>query len=397
MSQTLAEIRTSFSADFPDSKLLIAPAGRKIPIPKHLCKPGLNEAEAVFIVNGCKDLPGSQVNLDEFLQQFSPLARVAKAKKFLTSDTIPGTTQPLHLLGSGGSEVNVWGGTNSLPAFRLSELGSLAIRENRQLEPELAARYQNNFSILTAAFFGLTNDELREQMGLIPSDILVRIPDDCFASLVDVLAVDGLILELSSRLGVDPPSAVVIQGDAVSMQSLCLFDEYAAMNPDRIFNADVARLVGTLSSPDHEGHHANYLMTTPGIDRSYQGRDYAAGDYGDNGRERRWEIWYEPEISQFRMESSTGGLKQGESLVFSGDNNRSLSVSLRNGGFMVEAARRAARFNRGNPLEDTGFRVVGEGKRLDGINPQTGQIETGAALSGLTAAINQFFGQLLNE
>ena len=64
---------------------------------------------------------------------------------------------------------------------------------------------------------------------------------------------------------------------------------------------------------------------------------------------------------------------------------------------MVEAARRAARFNSGKPLEDNGFRIVGEGKRLDGIIPQTGRLETGAALSGLISAINQFLRQLSEE
>lgn len=397
MSKTLAEIRADFRAGFPDSQLSIAPADQKIPIPVHLRKPGLDEAEAVFIARGCEGLPGSKVALDEFLHQFVPVVKVAKAKEFLTSDITPGTTAPLLLIGDGGAEINVWGGTNSKSAVRLSTLGSVAIRENRQLTLEEATRYQNIFYNLTSAFFGLGNDEVREKVGVPPQENLLRIPDDCFASLVDVLAVDRLILELSARLGVDPPPAVVIQGDAASIQSLALLDEYAAMHPDRSFFADVARLVGTLSAPDSQGHHANYLMTTPGIDRDNQSRNFAAGDYGENGRERNWDMWDEPEISPYRMENFIGELKQGETLVLADDHSRSLSISLRNGGFMVEAARRAARTGRGQPFEDAGIRIVGDGKRLDGINPQTGRLETGAALSGLTAAINQFFSRLPAE
>ena len=401
MNQTLAEIRANFRANFSQSELTVAPEGQKVSIPDHLQKPGLTEAEAVFIAKGCESLPGSQVTLGEFLRHFTPPAGIADAAEFLTSDTTPGTTQFLHLVGKGGAEINVRGGTNSKPAVSLSELGSLGIREGRQLSPQEATEYQNNFFDLTAAIFGLTNEDIRVQMRLTPQDALVRIPDDCFASLVDVLAVDGLILKLSDLLGIDPPPAVVIQGDAASVQSLSLLDEYAAMHPGRTFCADVARVVGKLSAPDPEGHHANYLMTTPGVDKDCHFRAFAAGDYGENGRERDWGQWLKtfnmPVSSSFRMEDSTGELKPGETLVLAGDNSRSLSISLRNGGFMVEAARRAARFNSGKPLEDNGFRIVGEGKRLDGIIPQTGRLETGAALSGLISAINQFLRQLSEE
>lgn len=403
MRKTLAEIRAEFRADFPGSKLSIAPAGQKIPIPDHLRKPGLDEVEAVFIAGGCEGLPGSQIFLAEFLNKFNLPAGVnlEDARNFLTSDAVPGSIKPLELWGDGGAEIMVWGGANSKPAVRLSSLGSTAIKEERQLNNQGAAEYQDAFYTLTAAFFGFSDDELRKQMELSQKDILVRIPDDCFASLVDGLALDGLILELSKKLGVAPPTAVVIQGDAASLQSLSLFDEYAAMYPDRRFCADVARIVGGLSGPDSEGHHANYLMTTAEIDKDCQSRDFAAGDYGENGRERLWDDWNRvfdmPIISRFRLENPGGELKPGETLVLANDNKRSLSIILKNGGFMVEAARRAARTARNSPLEDTGTRVIGDGKRLDGINPETGQLETGAALSGLTAAISQFLHQTPRE
>lgn len=403
MRNTLAEIRSEFRAGFPDSRLSIAPPGQKVPILQHLRKPGLDEAEAVFIARGCESLPGSQISLSEFLLQFNPPPGVSPedALNFLRSDTVPGSAEPLELTGDGGAEIVVWGGANSQPAVRLSSLGSTAIKEERQLNNQEAAEYQGAFHSLTAVFFGLGNDELREQMRLSPEDILVRIPDDCFASLVDGLALDRLILELSKKLGAAPPTAVVIQGDAASLQSLSLFDEYTAMYPDRLFRADVARIVGGLSGPDSEGHHANYLMTAAEIGKDCQSRDFAAGDYGENGQERDWDNWQRTFdmsiISRFRLENPGGELKPGETLVLANDNNRSLSITLKNGGFMVEAARRAARAARGLPLEDTGTRIIGDGKRLDGINPETNKLETGAALSGLTKAISQFLLQTTLE